>query len=255
MAKDFGGVAALRGVSLALEEGRIFGLIGPNGSGKTTLLNCISGVSHPTRGRVVLDGEDVTRAAAAKIARLGVARTFQNIRLFDRLTVRANLEVSALAAGRLGRRQAQVEADALAEEFGLAPVRDAYASDLSYGDRRRVEIARALSASPRFLLLDEPAAGMNEAETSQLGDLIEQIRSTRGSGVLLVDHDLELIMLHCEEIKVLNEGEEIACGSPAEVQSSEAVIAAYIGDAATPETAGREITEPSIHTGSSREDT
>jgi ABC-type branched-subunit amino acid transport system ATPase component len=184
LTKHYGGVRALKGVALELPKGRVAGLIGPNGSGKTTLLNCISGVVRPTSGTVTLDDRDITRAKAADIARLGVARTFQNIRLFDRLTVVENVEV----------------------------------------------IARALAGEPRFVLLDEPTAGMNESETAQLGELIQQIRTRRGCGVLLVDHDLELIMLHCDEIKVLNQGEEIACGSPAEVQSNSAVIAAYIGD-------------------------
>ncbi len=231
ISKDFGGVRALKGVSLELAEGRVAGLIGPNGSGKTTLLNCISGVVRPSSGSVMLDGRDITRAKPARIARLGVARTFQNIRLFDRLTVLENVQVNALAAAGLRLSQAAESAEALAEDFGLTDLREAYVGELSYGDRRRVEIARALAGRPRFLLLDEPAAGMNESETTLLGDLIQRIRTQRGCGVLLVDHDLELIMLHCDEIKVLNQGEEIACGSPAEVQSNQAVIAAYIGDA------------------------
>jgi len=230
LTKDFGGVRALEDVSLELPEGRVVGLIGPNGSGKTTLLNCISGVVRPTSGTVTLDDRDITRAKAADIARLGVARTFQNIRLFDRLTVAQNVEVNGLAAAGLRRRDAAESANRLLEEFGLSEHRDAYVGELSYGDRRRVEIARALAGEPRFVLLDEPTAGMNESETAQLGELIQQVRTRRGCGVLLVDHDLELIMLHCDEIKVLNQGEEIACGSPAEVRSNGAVIAAYIGD-------------------------
>jgi ABC-type branched-subunit amino acid transport system ATPase component len=230
LTKHYGGVRALKGVALELPKGRVAGLIGPNGSGKTTLLNCISGVVRPTSGTVTLDDRDITRAKAADIARLGVARTFQNIRLFDRLTVVENVEVNALAAAGRRRRDAARSADRLLEEFGLSEHRDTYVGELSYGDRRRVEIARALAGEPRFVLLDEPTAGMNESETAQLGELIQQIRTRRGCGVLLVDHDLELIMLHCDEIKVLNQGEEIACGSPAEVQSNSAVIAAYIGD-------------------------
>jgi ABC-type branched-subunit amino acid transport system ATPase component len=185
---------------------------------------------RPTSGGVWLGDEDITRCSPADIARRGVARTFQNIRLFERLTVAENVEVNALAAARLGRRLAHELAGELINEFGLSEARHAYVSELSYGDRRRVEIARALAGRPRFLLLDEPAAGMNESETEALGVLIDRIRIERGCGVLLVDHDLELIMQHCERITVLNQGEEIACGSPTEVQSNDAVIAAYIGD-------------------------
>jgi ABC-type branched-subunit amino acid transport system ATPase component len=231
--KDFGGVRALEDVSLELREGQILGLIGPNGSGKTTLLNCISGVIRPTSGTVSLDGRDITRAKPAAITRLGVARTFQNIRLFDRLTVLENVQVNALAAAGMRRRRSELVAAGLVDEFGLSELGEMYVGELSYGDRRRVEIARALAGGPRFLLLDEPAAGMNETETEELGALIEEIRERRGCGVLLVDHDLELIMLHCEQIKVLNQGEEIAWGSPSEVQSDEAVIAAYIGEPET----------------------
>jgi ABC-type branched-subunit amino acid transport system ATPase component len=234
IARDFGGVRALKGVSIELEEGRVLGLIGPNGSGKTTLLNCISGLIRPTAGTVTLDDRDITRSPPAAIARAGIARTFQSIRLFDRLTVLENIQVNALAAAGLGRRQAALLALDLADEFDLVGLGGAYVGELSYGDRRRVEIARALAGKPRFLLLDEPAAGMNENETEHLGGLIEHIRSQRGCGVLLVDHDLELIMVHCEKITVLNQGEEIAYGAPAEVQSNEAVIAAYIGETEDP---------------------
>jgi len=230
LSKRFGGFLAVNQVSFEARQGEILGLIGPNGSGKTTLLNCMSGVMRPTSGGVWLGDEDITRCSPADIARRGVARTFQNIRLFERLTVAENVEVNALAAARLGRRLAHELAGELINEFGLSEARHAYVSELSYGDRRRVEIARALAGRPRFLLLDEPAAGMNESETEALGVLIDRIRIERGCGVLLVDHDLELIMQHCERITVLNQGEEIACGSPTEVQSNDAVIAAYIGD-------------------------
>jgi len=228
--KDFGGVRALKSVSIAVAEGEICGLIGPNGSGKTTLLNCLTGFIHPTTGTVTLDGEDITHRHPAQIARRRVARTFQNIRLFDRLTVLQNIEVNALAAGGLRRDASLSTARQLAEEFGLQGLLESYAADLSYGDRRRVEIARCLGSAPRFLLLDEPTAGMNADETAALGELIQQIRRQRNCGVLLVDHDLELITLHCDSITVLNEGSRIAQGDSAAIQSNQAVVTAYIGE-------------------------
>jgi ABC-type branched-subunit amino acid transport system ATPase component len=227
---QFGGVRALHQVSLELQTGSVRGLIGPNGSGKTTLLNCMSGVLRPTGGTVTLRDADVSHEGPAQIARLGVARTFQNIRLFERLTVRENIEVNGLAAGRLHRHSARMAALELAEEFGVADVCEQYASELSYGHRRRVEIARALASQPDFLLLDEPTAGMNSEETAELGELIQNIRRNRGCGILMIDHDLELIVAHCDEITVLNEGEMIAHGKPAEIQSDPAVVTAYIGE-------------------------
>jgi ABC-type branched-subunit amino acid transport system ATPase component len=229
VSKRFGGVEALRGVSLRLPVGAVFGLIGPNGSGKTTLLNCLSGVLTPTSGSIRLDGASIEGHPANRLARAGIVRTFQNIRLFGKLTARQNVETSALAAGRVPRRRSRERSLELLAELGIAHVADRDAGTLSYGDQRRVEIARALAAGPRFLLLDEPAAGMNEAESDELRASIDRIRSDRGSGVLVVEHDLRLIMQLCETIYVLNEGTLIAQGTPRDVRSDPAVVAAYIG--------------------------
>lgn len=230
LSKQFGGVHALRGVSLRLGEGEIAGLIGPNGSGKTTLLNCVSGVFAPTSGSVLLDGAEITGKPAHEIARAGVVRTFQNVRLFDGLTTLENVAIAALAAGGARRRDSHAHARGLLDRLGLTPLADRYAGTLSFGDQRRVEIARALAASPRFLLLDEPAAGMSESESDELGASIERVRRERGCGVLVVEHDLRLIMRLCDTVHVLNEGAVISEGTPAEVRADPAVIAAYIGE-------------------------
>jgi ABC-type branched-subunit amino acid transport system ATPase component len=228
--KNFAGVHALRGVTLRLGEGTVVGLIGPNGSGKTTLLNCVSGVFPPTSGAISLDGEPIGGRPAHQLARRGVVRTFQNVRLFDGLTVLQNVQVSAVAAGKVKRRRSRDYAREVLERLGLGDLEDRYAGTLSYGDQRRLEIARALAASPRFLLLDEPAAGMNEAESDGLRESIERIRGERGCGVLVVDHDLRLIMRLCEHIYVLNEGVLISEGKPDAVRRDPTVLAAYVGD-------------------------
>ena len=229
VSKHFGGVHALRNVSLRLREGDIVGLIGPNGSGKTTLLNCLSGVYPPTGGRVALDGSPIPRRRGHTVARRGVVRTFQNIRLFGWLTALQNVEVGALGAGRVRRQSSRRHALETLTQLGIDELADRYAGTLSYGDQRRLEIARALAASPRFLLLDEPAAGMNEGESNALGEAIQTIRRERGCGVLVVEHDLRLIMRICHRVVVLNEGEVIAAGAPEAVRSDPAVVAAYIG--------------------------
>jgi ABC-type branched-subunit amino acid transport system ATPase component len=228
--KHFGGVEALRGVSLVLPEREIVGLIGPNGSGKTTLLNCISGVFPPTSGRIMLDGAPLTARGGHRVARAGIVRTFQNIRLFGGLTALQNVEVGALGAGRVRRARSREYALAMLEQLGIAGLADRWAGTLSYGDQRRLEVARALAGAPRFLLLDEPAAGMNEAESEELRRSIEEIRSERKCGILVVEHDLRLIMRLCDTIYVLNEGEVISRGTPEGVRSDPAVIAAYIGE-------------------------
>ena len=229
VSKHFGGVHALRNVTLRLREGDIVGLIGPNGSGKTTLLNCLSGVFPPTAGRVALDGRPIPRRRGHTVARRGVVRTFQNIRLFGWLTALQNVEVGALGAGRVRRGSSRRHALETLVQLGIDGLADRYAGTLSYGDQRRLEIARALAAHPRFLLLDEPAAGMNEGESTELGAAVQAIRKERGCGVLVVEHDLRLIMRICDHVVVLNEGEVIASGSPADVRTDPAVMAAYIG--------------------------
>jgi ABC-type branched-subunit amino acid transport system ATPase component len=228
--KRFGGVLALRNVTLRLHEGSVVGLIGPNGSGKTTLLNCIAGAFPPTSGEVLLDGAPISGRRGHTIARRGVVRTFQNIRLFGELTSLQNVEVGALAAGRVARRDSRAYALDVLGRLGIAHLGGRLARTLSYGDQRRLEIARALAAAPRFLLLDEPAAGMNEEESEELRASIEAIRSERNCGILVVEHDLRLIMRLSDEIYVLNEGDVIAHGIPNDVRVDPAVIAAYIGE-------------------------
>jgi branched-chain amino acid transport system permease protein len=227
--KRFGGVHALRAVSLRLQEGAIVGLIGPNGSGKTTLLNCISGVFPPSSGRIALDGQPLPRRGHL-VARAGIVRTFQNIRLFGELTALQNVEVGALGAARVRRGRSRAYALDVLDQLGIAALADRWAATLSYGDQRRLEVARALAGAPRFLLLDEPAAGMNETESEELRASIEQIRSARRCGILVVEHDLRLIMRLCDSIFVLNEGELISHGTPEQVRSDPAVVAAYIGE-------------------------
>ncbi len=228
--KNFAGVHALRGVTFQLREGTVIGLIGPNGSGKTTLLNCVSGVFAPSGGMISLDARPIGGRPAYELARRGIVRTFQNVRLFDGLTVVQNVQIGAVAAGKVKRRDSLSYARAALGRLGLGDLEDRYAGTLSYGDQRRLEIARALAASPRFLLLDEPAAGMNEAESEELGASIGRIRSERGCGVLVVDHDLRLIMRLCEHIYVLNEGVLISEGKPDAVRRDPAVLAAYVGE-------------------------
>lgn len=225
--KQFRGLRALDGVSLEVRDGEIVGLIGPNGSGKTTLLNVASGVLEPTAGRVVIGGIDATRRSPYAISRLGVGRTFQQIRLFAEMTVRENVEVGAVA-----RRQGLGAVSELLERLGLAAEADRLAVTLSYGQQRRAEIARALAGRPRFLLLDEPAAGMNEAESDALLETIRGIRDDERCAVLIVDHDLRLIMRLCERIHVLAEGRTISEGTADEVRRDPAVIEAYLGSAA-----------------------
>ena len=228
-AKHFRGLRALDGVSIGVEEGEIVGLIGPNGSGKTTLLNLASGVLRPTSGRISVGGVDATGHRPHDFARLGVGRTFQQVRLFTEMTVAENVEVGAVARGQDAAR-----VDALLERLRLAQVRDRLAVTLPYGQQRRAEIARALAGSPRFLLLDEPAAGMNEAESDDLLEAIKSVRDDEGCAVLIVDHDLRLIMRLCERIHVLAEGRTICEGTAEEVRRDPAVIQAYLGTAAAP---------------------
>ena len=235
--KLFRGLRALDGVSLSVAEGEIVGLIGPNGSGKTTLLNVASGVLRPTAGRVVVGGVDATGRRPHELARLGVGRTFQQIRLFAEMTVGENVEVGAVARGQDDRLVAE-----LLERLGLTGVRERLAVTLPYGQQRRVEIARALAGKPRFILLDEPAAGMNEAESDALLETIKAIRDDEGCAILIVDHDLRLIMRLCERIHVLAEGRTISEGTADSVRRDPAVIQAYLGAAAAPAPGGGETT-------------
>lgn len=240
--KRFGGVHALRGVSLTLAPGRITGLVGPNGSGKTTALHLISGALRCDGGRVTLAGEDLTTSGLAERARKGIARTFQHMELFREDTAFENVLAGALAADRgsslleyLGlpaqRRRvaaARARAEELVESFGLAAVRDEPVGSLSYGLQRRVEIARALAGRPRVLLLDEPVAGMNPDEADEIAELLLEV-ARGGVAILLVEHNVGLVVRLCAEMTVLDSGAVIAHGAPDAVVRDERVVEAYLG--------------------------
>jgi ABC-type branched-subunit amino acid transport system ATPase component len=225
----YGGVDALRGVSLTLEAGRVLGLIGPNGAGKTTLVNATTGLAPLASGSIALDGVRIDGLPPHRIARAGIARTYQNIRLFGALDVRGNLAAGAYA--RPGRLDAAA-LTALLSRAGIAQTSlDARASSLPYGDQRRLEIGRALAGEPHVLMLDEPAAGLNPAET---GRLVETIRAIARSdvAVLLIEHDMTLVRAACDDVVVLNFGEVIARGTPAQVGRDPIVVEAYLGSGA-----------------------
>lgn len=230
LSKSYGGVQALSGVSFTLPPGEIVGLIGPNGSGKSTMLGCISGQLKTTSGEIRLGTATLTHKPADRMAHYGVARTFQNIRLFENLTAAENVEAALLASGRAPARTTSYRAArSILQKHGLATVAEQYATTLSYGDQRRLEIARALACGPQFLLLDEPAAGMNEDESAALAGLLREICSETGVGILVVEHDLPLVMGLCDKIVVLEKGQKIAEASPADILRDERVVAAYFG--------------------------
>ena len=244
LSKFFQGLRAVDDVSFAVNRSELLGLIGPNGAGKTTLFNMVAGVLPPTEGRVRLDGEDITGLAPNKVAKRGIARTYQNLRVFPDMTVFDNVSVGAV--GRYGlslwgsllpgleRRRAEQIADATIaalDRLGLIGQADEAAGNLSYGQKKLLEIARALTLVPKLLLLDEPAAGLNSSETEALSLLVREL-ADEGLTVLLVEHDMPMVMRVCDRIVVLDSGRKIADGPPRAIRSDAAVRAAYLGDAA-----------------------
>lgn len=247
--KTFGGLRAVHAVSLRVEKGQIFGLIGPNGAGKTTIFNVVTGVYRPDGGRVTFDGQDVSGRRPVEIAGAGIGRTFQNIRLFRSMTVEQNVMVAGHHARRAGpldaifrtRRHAEDEkalrerARELLEVMNLRPNAREQAGSLPYGSQRRLEIARALMLSPKLLLLDEPAAGMNSQEAGELEKQIRRLRDEMGLTVLLVEHNMSVVMSVCDVIHVVDHGQTIAEGPPEVIRTDPKVLLAYLGKEAEAE--------------------
>ena len=239
----FGGLQAVAQLDLSIEKGHLYGLIGPNGAGKTTVFNMLTGVYKPTEGNIILDGKDITGQNPELISKSGIARTFQNIRLFNDMTVLDNVKVGLhnqirynmwtgilrLPAYKEKEHEMNREAMKLLKIFDLDKEADYKASQLPYGKQRKLEIARALATEPKLLLLDEPAAGMNPSETAELMENIVKIRDTFGIAIMLIEHDMSLVMNICEGICVLNFGKVIAKGTAEEIQNNDAVIEAYLG--------------------------
>jgi len=234
VSRSFAGVHALRDVTLELRRGEIVGLIGPNGAGKSTLVNVLSGFDRPSSGSVELEGRDITRWRPSRRGRAGLARTFQHSHAFRALSVRENVEVAALGAGTRARA-ARARAQQLLELLELARHADVPAVGLAQGDERRLGVARALATNPRFVLLDEPAAGLPEAEVTVFAEAVQTARDEREAGVLLIDHNMALIMDICDRIHVLDQGRSLAEGEPGEIRANLDVAAAYLGESAVQE--------------------
>jgi branched-chain amino acid transport system ATP-binding protein len=230
VSRSFKGVRALSDVTFELHRHEVVGLIGPNGAGKSTLVNVLSGFDFPTAGTVELAGRRVTGWSAHRRARAGLARTFQHSRSFRGLTVRENVEVAALGVG-VAARKARRRADDLLELLALADLGAAPAATLAHGDERRLGVARALATDPVFVLMDEPAAGLPEAEVPEFAAVVRSVRDDHDAGVLLIDHNMALVMDVCDRIQVLDQGLTLAEGTPGEIRGNLDVAAAYLGDA------------------------
>lgn len=240
----FGGLHAVEDFSIEIKEGELVGLIGPNGAGKTTVFNMLTGVYVPTSGTVELRGQDVTKSSPHERVKIGISRTFQNIRLFKRMSVLENVKVASNIHMNYGifsaifktkkyweqEDKATAEALEILEVLGLSEYKDEQAQNLPYGKQRKLEIARALASHPAILCLDEPAAGMNPIETEELMETIKIVREKFNTAILLIEHDMKLVMGICEWIKVISFGKEIATGTPTEIKNNKEVIAAYLGE-------------------------
>jgi len=231
VSRSFAGVEALRDVTVELHRHEVVGLIGPNGAGKSTLVNLLSGFDAPSSGTIELDGRDVTRWPAHRRGRTGLARTFQQSRSFRSLSVRENVEIAAIGVGA-SPKEARRRASTLLDLLGLEGRTDAPASSLAHGDERRLGVARALATEPHYVLMDEPAAGLPEAEVPDFAAVVRAVRDSHGAGVLLIDHNMALIMDVCDRIQVLDQGRMLASGTPAEIRGNLDVAAAYLGESA-----------------------
>jgi branched-chain amino acid transport system ATP-binding protein len=243
VSRNFGGLQALSNVSIVVPEGKVVGLIGPNGAGKTTLVNIISGLDHPSSGTIRFEGRDISKAPPHRVNQTGIARTYQNIRLFGEMTVLENLLIGQYTRGRASVLEALVyapsyrreekalreQAHSLLDRFNLVAFADLRAGTLPYGDQRRLEMARAIATNPKLILLDEPTAGMNPSETHELGEQILRLRD-EGLTVLVIEHDMSLIHQVCDEIYVLNFGQIIAHDAPEAIKHNRHVIEAYLGE-------------------------
>lgn len=240
----FGGIKAVQNVSFQAEMGEFIGLIGPNGAGKTTVFNAVTGVARPTAGEIVFDGRSIGGMRPDKIAHLGIARTFQNIRIYPKLTARENVLIGIASIPKYDTisamlrlphvvrrdRETREQCEKYLDQIGLLEYKDVQAGSLPYGIQRKLEIARALATSPKLLFLDEPAAGMNTAESAELVGFLKDIHEMTGITIILIEHHLDVVMNVCSRINVLNLGELLFTGTPQEVQTNPEVIRAYIGE-------------------------